>query len=162
MKQELTKRILALRTKARALWHGRAVHLAALQARLAKIRPAETGGMTNQEMSTHTQLVVSTDTSLLSRLQHLRHTHRSQIIHSLWFPVLFLFGIGCGYAAKSWAENTITIGHEDYRLVSAEKLYELNTLREQALQNGAALPVETKPTYPACSEEVLSDIETAL
>lgn len=161
MEQELTKRFSALRAKARSFWHGRAERLRALQAHLAKIRPAEMTPLTGSGAAV-SNLDEPSKTAPLSRLKSLWETHRVQLARTLWFPVLFLLGIGLGYSAKTWAENTITIGHEDYRLVKAEKLYELNTLREQALENGAALPVETKPTYPSCSEEMLSDIETAL
>lgn len=67
--------------------------------------------------------------------------------------LLFLVSIGVGFSLKSWAEDHILIGHEDYRLIPAEQLYALNVLREKALQNGAPLTVESKPVYPACEED---------
>ena len=161
MEQDLTKRLLALRAKAQSFWYDRKDHLAVLQAHFAKIRPAIEIGSEAKRSSEPTELVES-NVPPVARLKLFWDAHRARLIRSLWFPVLFLLGIGVGYSVKSWAENTVTIGHEDYRLVPAEKLYELNTLREAALDNGASLAVETKPVYPSCSEEILSDIETAL
>lgn len=72
----------------------------------------------------------------------------------LMFSFLFLFGVMGGYVLKSLALENFTIGHEDYRLVPAERLYALNTLREQALKGGASLTAPVKPNYPSCSEDV--------
>lgn len=71
----------------------------------------------------------------------------------LWIGGLALFGVSvlAGFGLKSFAHRTFTIGHEDYRLIPAERLYALNALREQALGTEASLTPDPVPTYPVCS-----------
>lgn len=78
----------------------------------------------------------------------------STLARGIFYAVLLLIGIGLGIGSKLAAESGLTIGHEDYRLVPAERLYALNALREQALEKGAALPVSEKRSYPACSVRI--------
>lgn len=66
---------------------------------------------------------------------------------------LFVAGIAFGAGLKALSDGYLTIGHEDYRLVPTERLYALNELREQALEDGATLPVNEKKRYPACGLE---------
>ncbi|MFA9261940.1 MAG: hypothetical protein ACEQSB_01085 [Undibacterium sp.] len=73
---------------------------------------------------------------------------------SLFLSGLFLLGVIGGYTLKSFAADSFTIGHDDYRLVSSDRLYALNVLRERALAGGATLTAPTKPNYPTCSEDV--------
>lgn len=70
----------------------------------------------------------------------------------LGFMGLFFIGVLVGFGAKTMAEDGLVIGHSDYRLLPAERLYTLNELREEALAAGASLPVEPKKVYPACGE----------
>lgn len=65
--------------------------------------------------------------------------------------VLLVVGIGIGIGLKSVAEKSLTIGHEDYHLVPTNRLYALNALREQALDDGAVLPISEERSYPACN-----------
>ncbi len=69
----------------------------------------------------------------------------------LFLAALFVAGIGIGIGLKSVAEERVTIGHEDYHLIPAERLYALNALRTRALEEGAVLPLNEKRSYPACS-----------
>ncbi|MFZ1654997.1 MAG: hypothetical protein WBO92_00565 [Candidatus Moraniibacteriota bacterium] len=69
------------------------------------------------------------------------------------WTIFFLFGVATGFGLKTLAQSSLTIGHEDYRLVPAERLYALNTLRERALAAGANLTVKTRAEYPACTDE---------
>lgn len=78
----------------------------------------------------------------------------------LFLSLLFILGVSFGFGLKSLAKERLTIGHEDYHLVPAERLYALNTLREQALREGATLPVNEKQSYPACS--VLTGLDEEL
>lgn len=103
-------------------------------------------------------------TSLRPTMDGLSHDYRD-IRADIWvffrrFPILFralllaalfLVGLGIGIGLKSVAKEHVTIGHEDYRLVPVERLYALNALRETALEDGAALPVNEKQSYPSCS-----------
>lgn len=70
-----------------------------------------------------------------------------------WIGGLVLFGISvlAGFGLKSLAHGMFTIGHEDYRLIPAERLYALNALREQTLGAEASLTPDPAPTYPVCS-----------
>lgn len=88
----------------------------------------------------------------VARARYRERLHEFRI--PLIFGLLFLFGVMGGYALKSFALDHFTIGHEDYRLVPAERLYALNALREQALAGGASLTAPTKPNYPSCNEDV--------
>jgi hypothetical protein len=73
--------------------------------------------------------------------------------------VLFVLSFGLGIGLKSAAHTVVTIGYADYRLMPAERLYDLNVLRERALENGATLPVQEKREYPACSLSSLDDVD---
>lgn len=63
---------------------------------------------------------------------------------------LFALFVFVGYGMKTLAHTSFTIGHEDFRLLPAEQLYGLNTLRERALDAGARLTIDAAPVYPAC------------
>lgn len=78
----------------------------------------------------------------------------------LLLSVFLVIGVGIGTNIKLVAKEHLTIGHEDYRLVPAERLYALNTLREEALERGASLPLNEKQSYPACS--VLTGLDDEL
>ena len=82
------------------------------------------------------------------------------LLRRLFLFALLVAGIGIGTGLKLMAKEKLTIGHEDYHLVPSERLYSLNTLREQALNGGATLPVNEKRSYPACS--VLSGLDEEL
>ena len=74
---------------------------------------------------------------------------------TLLLIVSFVSGLGIKTVA-----DTMTIGHEDYRLIPANRLIALNTLHDQALEAGAALPVAVRKTYPACGpESVIPSLE---
>lgn len=83
-----------------------------------------------------------------------------ELSRTLFLAALLVAGTTLGIGLKSVAKEHLTIGHADYRLVPAERLYALNTLREQALEKGAALPLNEKQSYPACS--VLTGLDEEL
>ena len=83
-----------------------------------------------------------------------------ELSRTLFLAAIFVAGIAIGIGLKSAAKEHLTIGHADYRLVPAERLYALNTLREQALERGASLPLNEKQSYPACS--VLTGLDDEL
>ena len=76
-----------------------------------------------------------------------------KITATLGWLTLFLVSVAAGFGLKVLTQSSLTIGHEDYRLVPAERLYALNTLRERALAAGANLTVKTRAEYPACTDE---------
>jgi hypothetical protein len=80
-----------------------------------------------------------------------------ELSRTFFLAALLVAGVGIGMGLKSVAKESLTIGHADYRLVPAERLYALNALREQALEAGATLPVNEQQSYPACS--VLTDLD---
>jgi hypothetical protein len=69
------------------------------------------------------------------------------------FVLFFVASILIGMWLKLSAEQTITIGHDDYRLPPAEILYDLNHLQAAALERGASLAIDPRPVYPACEFE---------
>lgn len=79
---------------------------------------------------------------------------------TLFLSALFVLSLGLGLGLKSFSEEYLAIGHGDYRLIPADRLYALNELRERALERGAVLPVSEQRSYPACS--VLTDLDEAL
>ncbi len=78
----------------------------------------------------------------------------------LW-AALFVLGLCLGLILKSAAHSAVTIGYEDYRLKPAAQLYDLNALRQEALQDGAALPVSEKIAYPACDQSADDRLDAA-
>lgn len=83
-----------------------------------------------------------------------------ELSRTLFLAAILVAGTTLGIGLKSVAKEHLTIGHADYHLVPAERLYALNTLREQALEKGAALPLNEKQSYPACS--VLTGLDEEL
>lgn len=75
-----------------------------------------------------------------------------RIPHIVFWGMLFALGLVAGSFAKNLAHEHLTIGHEDYRLIPADRLYSLNALRDKALAQGAALPIAEPREYPACRD----------
>ncbi len=71
---------------------------------------------------------------------------------SVGLGLLFILSVVAGIGLKTWAKTTITIGHEDYRLIPVERLSSLNEFREQALAEGSSLTIETRTEHPSCSD----------
>ena len=68
---------------------------------------------------------------------------------SFW-PLVFVIGLLIGIGAKTLAESSITIGHEDYKLTEATELYDLNALAQK--HSNGLIPENPNPkkSYPAC------------
>lgn len=111
--------------------------LARVKKRLASLRP------TVDELSRDYR-DIQTDFRGLSR-------HFPRLSQRLFLSALLVIGVGVGAGLKLVAKERFTIGHEDYHLMPMERLYALNALRDAALEDGAALPVNERESYPACS-----------
>ncbi|MEP7162205.1 MAG: hypothetical protein ABI747_00360 [Candidatus Moraniibacteriota bacterium] len=81
----------------------------------------------------------------------LRAIWKTGIPERFWL-FFFVSGIVLGFGMKSLAQNTITVGHDDYQLRQADSLYDLNRTEDEALAEGANLTApEEKKIYPSCS-----------
>lgn len=70
---------------------------------------------------------------------------------SFW-PFIFMVGLLAGIGMKYLAEDTLTIGYDDYTLSSSQTLYDLNDLQDR-FETRALLETESslRKTYPACN-----------
>lgn len=73
-----------------------------------------------------------------------------RLMRQIGWASLLGVSILVGFGTKTWAEDAVTLGQEDYRLLAASKLYSLNELRQQALNQGASLVAPEPVHYPAC------------
>ncbi len=76
--------------------------------------------------------------------------HTQGIGRAFW-PLLFVTGLLVGFGIKSWAENHITIGYEDYKLEESSALYDLNQLEKKFLAEQDNPVLSEKKVYPACT-----------
>lgn len=81
------------------------------------------------------------------------HHLRTNGVKQVFWPFLFMFGLVIGFGVKSWAENHITIGYEDYKIQSRGELYDLNALKIKVQNEQANPTVSNKKVYPACNIE---------
>lgn len=151
MENELKQQLTRLRLATIAMRHNVRHAFDEFRERFASWRPTET------EAVPVTESRPGSETSWTVRFS----THRRALFHGVALALLFGLSVAAGMSLKSWADGRITIGHEDYRLVPAERLYDLNALREKALANGTPLAVDTKPVYPVCSDDIDVPIDEA-
>ncbi len=73
-------------------------------------------------------------------------------IGTAFWPFIFVVGLLAGIGMKYLAEDTFTIGYEDYTLSSPQTLYDLNALQDR-FETKILLGTETslRKTYPACN-----------
>ena len=81
--------------------------------------------------------------------------HRSFSSRDL--SLLFLVAVLCGIALKSQVNDRWTIGYDDYRLTSPERLVDLNVLQKELISRGGSLAVRSEqrvPTGASCGLDV--------
>lgn len=78
---------------------------------------------------------------------------RTNGIRQSFWPLLFVIGLMIGFGLKSWAENHITIGYEDYKLEASGSLYDLNQLEAKFMAEQENPTPSEKKVYPACNIE---------
>lgn len=69
---------------------------------------------------------------------------------ALW-PFIFVCGLLIGVGLKYLAEDTLTIGYEDYTLENPQHLYDLNAVEESLRTRSLTDTLPTRKTYPACT-----------
>lgn len=69
--------------------------------------------------------------------------------------LLFLLALLTGAAVKSWVNDWLTIGFDDYKLSRNENLVDLNILQKELVEKGGTLATseEPAPRGESCSEE---------
>lgn len=68
---------------------------------------------------------------------------------SFW-PFVFVIGLLMGIGAKTLAESSMTIGHEDYKLTNATELYDLNAMDQKRSLGLIPENPNPKKSYSAC------------
>lgn len=76
--------------------------------------------------------------------------HTQGTAPALW-PIIFVCGLLIGVGLKYLAEDTLTIGYEDYTLDNPQYLYDLNTVEETLRTRSLIDTPPTRKTYPACA-----------
>lgn len=67
--------------------------------------------------------------------------------------LLFLVALALGAFIKSFANNSLTMGFDDYKLSRSEKIVDLNRLQKELIQNGGTLATsEPAPRGEVCTE----------
>lgn len=78
---------------------------------------------------------------------------KSGIPERFWLSVLLL-GVVIGFGIKWVAQDTFTLGFEDYRVKRTRIMLDLNASQKRALNAGANLTEpKQRDTYPNCSLE---------
>ncbi len=75
---------------------------------------------------------------------------RDRGVKQTFWPLLFVLGLIVGFWIKTWAEDRITIGYEDYKLEASETLYDLNALEVKFVAEQERPTASDKKVYPAC------------
>lgn len=75
---------------------------------------------------------------------------RNSGVSTGFWPLIFVIGLLIGVGLKWGAEDSLTIGYEDYRLPPAEQLYDINALEAKFRLGLTENPNPTK-IYPACT-----------
>ncbi len=70
-------------------------------------------------------------------------------IPTRFWILIFLVGVIAGAGLKTLAWNSITIGHDDYTLLPAARLYDLNQVERDALEKASVPPNQEDNTPPA-------------
>lgn len=84
--------------------------------------------------------------------EYWQHFRTNGVGRAFW-PLLFAIGLVIGFGLKTWAENNITIGYEDYKLEESGTLYDLNQLEAKFLAEQENPTPSEKKVYPACNIE---------
>lgn len=66
--------------------------------------------------------------------------------------VIFVVAACLGAGFKFVAEETITIGFDDYTLASKKTFYDLNALQQKIIDEGGSLAVSTRGQGGSCSQ----------
>lgn len=67
---------------------------------------------------------------------------------------IFIAALLLGALAKSLANDSLTIGHDDYKLARPEKIIDLNLLEKSLIQKkGDAPEIPTTPKGESCAPE---------
>lgn len=95
-----------------------------------------------EKFRSHFRAVRATVSNFLKK----EHTPRT-------LAILFVLAILMGATVKSAVSDTLTIGFEDYKLLPAEKLVDLNGVQKQVLGEGGSLALSgTAAQGKACSQ----------
>lgn len=83
-----------------------------------------------------------------------RHTIVAFLCRDLTFErrvFLFVFAFCLGAVAKIIAVETITMGYQDYTLVSSVVRYDLNAVQQEVLHEGGSMALSPTDTVNVCA-----------